>query len=113
VGAASVNGYPSPLLGGADAVAAHSGREPAPLETRSWAERRLGTETCTLPGRAALFSVVTEGPAQISGNQVYGPSHIGGQMTSNPRKPFYNQKVSPQRALRAAFLQSHACGMFR
>lgn len=91
--AASVSGGPSPWPGDLEAAASHRGSELAPLETRDWTERRLATSRCTLPGNATLFSVVTEGPAQISSNQVYGPLHIGGRVTSNPTNPFYTQKV--------------------
>eukprot|EP00967_Tisochrysis_lutea_P059196 scaffold75481_cov27-Tisochrysis_lutea.AAC.1 len=48
---------------------------------------------CELPGTARQFSIVTEGDAQISGQQIYGALHVGGTVISNPSKPFYSQQV--------------------
>jgi len=45
--------------------------------------------TCELPGEAIYFSVVTEGPAQISGEKNDGALHIAGQLTLAN----YKQKV--------------------
>jgi len=51
---------------------------------------RRALSTCELPGESFYFSAVTDGPAQIAGENNMGAVHIGGQLTLSP---FYAQKV--------------------
>jgi len=51
---------------------------------------RRALSTCELPGESLYFSAVTDGPAQIAGENNMGAVYIGGQLTLSP---FYAQKV--------------------
>lgn len=91
--AAASSARAAPIEQGWEHSAAAGHRLSSWPNAEAWSGRRLDTHGCSIPFGASNFSVITRGPAQISGKKILKALHIGGQVTSNPGSPSYNQKV--------------------